>query len=205
MDDSAFKQSVGNTKPQQPKYQNDSILESLRSLGSGVGKSIAKDVAGSVATDALSSLFGAPVKKQGEISPNKPLNFQKERAPFPGFRRPEMQPRAPFVKKDEPQLKQQIEAVQAELKALAASIKNLSADIQKTVTEVPIDPGIYHKNFYERIRSVLRLMREQIDDSRTWLNLSSARSNKKSYWGKYKKHGTSFGLSNERTLATQSG
>ncbi len=204
MDDSAFKPSAGAGKAQ-PKYQNDSILESLRSLGSGVGKSIAKDVAGSVASDALSSLFGAPAKKQGELSANKPLNFQKERMPFPGFKRPEAKPYAPFVKKEEPQLKEQIMAVQAELKALAASIKSLSNDIQKTVTEVPIDPGIYHKNFYERIRSVLKLMREQIDDSRTWLNVSGSRKNKKSYWGKYKKHGTSFGLSNERTLATQTG
>ena len=210
MDDSAFKQS-GSSKPHQPKYQNDSILESLRSLGSGVGKSIAKDVAGGVASDALSSLFGAPVKKQGELTPNSPITFQKdmakrpERMPFPGFRRPEVKPYVPFVKKEEPQLKQQIEAVQAELKALAASIKSLSNDIQKAVTEVPVDPGIYHKNFYERIRSVLKLMREQIDDSRTWLNLSSNRKSKKGYWGKYKKHGTSFGLYNERTLATQSG
>ena len=170
-----------------------------------MGKSIVKDVTGAVASDALSSLFGSPMKKQGELTPNKPLNFQKERMPFPGFRRPEMKAYTPFVKKEEPQLKEQIQAVQAELKALSASIKSLSNDIQKAVTETPVDPGIYHKNFYERIRSVLRLMREQIDDSRTWLNLSSNRKQKKGYWGKYKKHGTSFGLSNERTVATQSG
>lgn len=211
MDNSAFKPSSGSPKPQRPKYQNDSILESLRSIGGNVGKTIAKDVVGGAATDALTSLFGGPVKRQGELTPNKPFNFQKdmagrpERMPFPGFRRPEVKPREPFIKKEEPHLKEQIQAVQAELKALAASIKSLSNDIQKAVTETPVDPGIYHKNFYERIRSVLKLMREQIDDSRTWLNLSSSRKSKKGYWGKYKKHGTSFGLSNERTLATQSG
>ncbi len=204
MDDSAFK-SQGGVKPQQPKYQNDSILESLRSLGGGIGKTIAKDVTGKVASDALSSLFGAPAKRQGELTPNKPFNFQKERMPMQTFRRPEMQPRAPFVHREEPHLKEQIQAIQEELKALAASIKSLNTDIQKTVMEAPVDPGIYHKNFFDRLRSVLRLLREQIDDSRTWLNLSSGRKQKKGYWGKYKKHGTSFGLSNERSKATQSG
>ena len=41
-----------------PTYTNNSILESLRDLGSGVGKSVAKDVVGTVASDALTSLFG---------------------------------------------------------------------------------------------------------------------------------------------------
>ena len=137
MDDSAFKHSSGGNS-QNPKYQNDSILESLRSLGGGVGKTIAKDVTGKVASDALSSLFGTPTKKQGELSPNKPLNFQKERSPFPGFKRPEMKPYIPYVKPEEPHLKEQILAIQSELKALASSLKNLNTDIQKTVTEVPV-------------------------------------------------------------------
>lgn len=203
MDDSAF-QSSQPKKPQQ-RYANDSILESLRSLGSGVTKTVARDVTGKVATDALSSLFGSPAKQQGELKPNTPLTMRPERAPFPGMRRPEMQPRAPFVRPEEPQLKQEIEAVRMELKALAASLKSLSSEVQRTVMEVPVDPGIYHKNFFERLRSVLHLLREQIDDSRTWLSLSNSRKQKKGYWNSYKKHGTSFGLSNERTLATQAG
>ncbi len=201
MDNSAFQPST--PKPQ-PKVANDSILESLRTLGSNVGKTVAKDVTGKIATDALSSLFGAPSQPQGELTANHPLNLRPERQPMSGFRRPEMQPRAPFVHKEEPQLKQEIEAIRAELKALAASIKTLSSDIQKTVNEVPVDPGVYHKNFFERLRSILVLLREQIDDSHTWMSMQSNRK-QKGYWGKYKKHGTSFGLSNERTLATQAG
>ncbi len=202
MDDTAFQ----NNQPKKPSTShNDSILESLRTLGSGVGKTVSKDVTGKIASDALTSLFGAPIKPQGELRPNKPIDFSKERTPWPGFRRPEMRAREPWVTPTEPQLKEQIDAVRMELKALAASVKNLNSDIQKTVSEVPVDPGIYHKNFFERIRSVLRALREQVDDSRTWLALYSNRKQKRGYWGMYKKHGTTFGLSNERTLATQAG
>lgn len=202
MDDSAFK-----TQPQQKpqtKYQNDSILESLRTLGGGVGKTVAKDVTGKVAADALASLFGTPPKRNpSEFRPNNPF-AQKEAQPIPGFRRPEMH-RPPMVHMEEPNLKQEIEAVRQELKALAASIKSLNTDIQRTITEVPVDPGIYHKNFFERLRGVLQILREQIEDSRSWLSLQGNRKQKKGYWGMYKKHGTTFGLSNERSLATQAG
>jgi len=203
MDNSAFQ--TNQPKKPQAKPANDSILESLRSLGSGVGRAVAKDVTGKIASDALSSLFGTPAKQQGELRPNASIDMRPERAPFPGFRRPEIRPRAPFVAPEEPHLKEQIEAIRNDLKALAASIKNLSSDIQRTVTEVPVDPGIYHKNFFERIRSILQLLREQVDDSRTWMSLYNGRKQKKGYWGMYKKHGTSFGLSNERTMATQAG
>lgn len=202
MDNSAFQQNQPK-KPQRPA--NDSILESLRSLGSGVGKTVAKDVTGKIASDALSSLFGTPPKQQGELRPNSPVDMRPERTPFPGFRRPEVQPRAPYVAQVEPHLKEQIEAIRTELKALAGSIRSLNSEMQRTIMEVPVEPGIYHKNFFERLRSVLQLLREQIDDSRTWMSLYNGRKQKKGYWNSYKKHGTQFGLSNERTMATQAG
>lgn len=203
MDNSAFQTSGAPKK--QPTSHNDSILESLRSLGSGVGKTVGKDVPGKIASDALASLFGGPAKTQGELKANNPVNFGHERAPFPGYRRAEVRPHEAFVMPEEPQIKQQIEAIRTELKALSASIQSLNSDIRKTITETPVNPGVYHKNFFERLRSVLQLLREQIDDSRTWLNLYSNRKQKKGYWGMYKKHGTTFGLSNERTMATQAG
>jgi hypothetical protein len=202
MDNSAFQ--TNQPKKQQPRA-NDSILESLRSLGSGVGKTITKDVTGKVASDALSSLFGTPTKQQGELRPNTPIDVRPERAPFPGFRRPEIRPRAPYVPQEEPHLKQQIEGIRSELKALASSVKTLNSEMQRTIMETPVDPGIYHKNFFERLRSVLQLLREQIDDSASWMSLYNGRKQKKGYWNSYKKHGTSFGLSNERTMATQAG
>jgi hypothetical protein len=71
--------------------------------------------------------------------------------------------------------------------------------------ETPVDPGIYHVTFLERLRSFIQLLREQVDDSRTWLTVSSKRQKKMAFWGLYKKHGTQFGLSSERTVSTQAG
>ncbi|MDO8451947.1 MAG: DUF5660 domain-containing protein [bacterium] len=191
-------------KKKPPAVQNDSILESLRDLGSGVGKTVVKDVASKVAGDALRSLFGT-IPKSGELKANQPIEFTAERATHaPVFRRPEML-RPPFVKREETHLKEQIEAVRQELKALSQSIKNLNLEVQKAIDDVPPQPGVYHLNFMQRLRSILAVLREEIEDSNSWLNLSSARKKKKGYWGMYKKHGTKFGLSSERTMATQAG
>lgn len=195
-------------------YTNDSILEALRDLSGGVGKTVTKDLAGKVATDALTSVLGAPVKQQGELRPNQPVNIPDRKvAPeprperfYPPFLRPEARTVArPIIKEDQQKLSQQIEAVRQELKAIAASIQSLNKDIGKAVNEVPVNPGVYHANFFERLKSVLKVLREQIDDSRSWLTMHTARKKKMGYWGMYKKHGTTFGLSNERSIATSAG
>lgn len=203
MNNTAFQQTKQPKRP--TTYTNDSILEALRDLSGGVGKTVTRDVAGKVATDALASLFGAPLK-QGEMHANESINFPVERQPRPQMRRPEIQPAQKVIFHEDPQIKQQLEAVRTELAALSKSIKMLTTDIHKAVTEVPVMPGIYHVTFYEKLRAVLQILREQIDDSRTWLALSAQRKQKKlGYWGMFKKHGTSFGLSNERALATSAG
>ena len=194
---------------QQPKKPvrtqvNDSILESLRSIGGGVGKTVIKDLAGKGASDAIKSLFGGlQSPPQGEMRPDQPIDFNKEYYP-PQMRRPEIAVR-PHVKLEDVGIKEKIDAVRMELKALSQSVKQLQSEITKAVTETPVDPGIYHLNFFERLRSILNIMRQQIDDSRTWLATWNTRKKKMGYWGKYKKHGTQFGLSSERTVATQAG
>jgi hypothetical protein len=197
-------------KKKQANAYNDSLLESLRGLGSGVKKTVTNDVVRGISGDVMMSLLGA-TPKSGELKPNEPINIpdkthQPEYAPVaPLFRRPEYRPQIAIPKEDPVILKQQIDAVRSDIKAIASSLKSLDTEIQKTITEVPVNPGIYHKNFFERLRSILKALREQIDDSRSWLSLTSSRKQKKQYWGMYKKHGTQFGLSSERTMATQAG
>ncbi len=193
--------TTGNKK-KQPLYTNESILESLRGLGGGVARTIKSDVAGKIGSDALQSIFG-PLHRPSETQhPHSETGVERP-SPLP-WRRPEAY-RPPVVHAEEVGIKQKIDAVRAELKALASSVKLLSADMGRVINEAPVDPGIYHLNFFERIKSVLTVLRQQVEDSRTWLALWTTRKKQKHYWGLYKKHGTQFGLSSERTSATQAG
>ena len=183
---------------------NTSILESLRELSGGVGKSVAKDAAGGMVGDAFRSILGGAGQSSGEMKPQQEIGFPAEQEHIPhSYRREQLQ--KPYIRAEEQDLKLKVDAVRAELKALASSLSALSLDVVKAVQEVPVQPGIYHLNFFDRLLGVLKLIREQIDDSRTWLSMWSQRKQKRSYWRMYKKHGTTFGLSHERTMATQAG
>lgn len=173
-------------------------------MGRGVGQTVTKDVAGKVASDALTSLFGATPQSGGELKQNQTIEVNREQQPQRPVFRPEAL-RPSISRSEDAQLKQQIDAVRAELKALASSMNSLHQEINKAIAESPVDPGIYHANFFERLRSIIKILRQQIEDGRTWVALTSRRKKQKHFWGLYKKHGTQFGLSSERTVSTQSG
>ncbi len=197
-------QASGQKK--QKTYTNTGILEALRHMGSGVSGAVKHDVVEKGVSDAWASLLGQTPKISGELTENQPINFNKpERQQTPSPIRRVEAPRQSVSDLDTAKIRQELAAVRQELKALSDSIKSFHTEVEKAVTDMPINPGVYHVNFLERLRSILKILKEQIDDSRAWLNLSSSRKQKKQYWGMYKKHGTQFGLSSERTLATQAG
>ena len=90
---------------------------------------------------------------------------------------------------------------------LEKSEKALTRDIAKIkVEQIPSKKGIYYLRFFEWLIGVVNGLRLKIDEGRAWLaTFNQKKSKKLGYWKMYKKHGTTFGMSQERTLATQTG
>jgi len=110
-----------------------------------------------------------------------------------------------FSKTDQ-EAKLQVKALQAELKKLAASTKKLTKEVTIAISQEPVNPGVYHVNYLERLRGWLVLLKKRIDESATWLAEFNQRSKKRHYyWNQVKKSGTKFMLSQERYMATQAG
>lgn len=185
-------------------YGNDNVLESLRGIGSSVGKTIVKDVITQSGSDMLRSIISG-MPQSGELKQNQTIEFTRIPERIPEIQQRTVESFRTSVRSDEAEIKQKIESVRAELRALSQSIKNLRREITKTVMEAPVDPGIYHLNFFDHLRSYLQAMKQEVDDSKTWLMAFNNRKAKKGYWGMFKKHGTSFGMSNERSIATSAG
>lgn len=98
------------------------------------------------------------------------------------------------------QLKQQVTLLERSEKALTQQIAKIK------VEHLPPKTGIYYLRFFEWMIGVVKQLRIKVDEGRAWLATFTTRKKKKAgYWQMYKKHGTTFGLSNERTLATQTG
>lgn len=93
-----------------------------------------------------------------------------------------------------------------ELQKLTSASTELSVQFEEvSMEDTPVEPGTYHLNFFEWVFAVIQKARERIEESQTWLTTFQSKKKQKGYWGMFKKHGTSFGLSNERVVATQTG
>lgn len=99
-----------------------------------------------------------------------------------------------------------IQEILTELRSLIGSSKMLQVEFAEiSMEQAPKNLGVYHKNFFDWMLTMIRQAKQKVEDSAAWLSASKGKSNKKGYWGMFKKHGTSFGLSNERAVATQVG
>ncbi len=104
------------------------------------------------------------------------------------------------------QVSRQVEQILVEIQKLIATSTVLEAEFRQVAMETtPTEVGSYHVNFFEWMLIMLKAAREKIEDSGAWMNALTSKKGKRNYWAMFKKHGTTFGLSNERSVATQSG
>ena len=101
----------------------------------------------------------------------------------------------------------QIKAIQEELSKLVNEIGSLSREVKTAATQTIVEPGVYHLNFLEKLREIIKLLRRKVQESRTWLATWDTYCKKKRnhYWLQVKRSGTKFMLSSERYMATQAG
>lgn len=193
-----------STKKKQTHHKNDNVLEALGSVPTSIGTNTVAEFS-KIGSDIVSSLLGG-MPKSGELQPNQAIEFGgaalEQVAPQPIRVEAQHRPNADSIAME---TRQQLELIRSELKSLMASLRNLHSEVTSAVSQDVVNPGVYHVNFYEQLRTFIKVLRQQVEDSRTWLASFNTRKKKMGYWGMYKKHGTTFGLSNERSLATSAG
>ena len=103
------------------------------------------------------------------------------------------------------EMNQNIEQIKIELSKLVASSQVLKLEFAEIGVDMTPNVGQYHLNFFEWMLAVIRSARQKVEDSGNWLQTVKGKGAKRGYWGMFKKHGTTFGLSGERAVATQVG
>ena len=104
------------------------------------------------------------------------------------------------------QIKEIVKRLKEQVVLLEKSETSFTTEISKIkVEQLPQKPGVYYILFFEWLISLVSQLRAKVEEGKTWLTAMTTKKKKVGYWKMYKKHGTTFGLSNERTLATQSG
>lgn len=207
---------AGQPKQQKrtPVPQWDNPLEAIKSLGSDVTQSFSDDLVKGIASNIFEEFGLRPSQKlSGELSPSETLNLSElkkrkepEKQPAPAIEQLVRAENIVLVQEGQA-VAQKIQEIQWELKKLIASSNELQVQFKEVLVEsTPVNPGVYHLNFFEWILSLVKSLRAKVEDASVWLHaFQSKKAKRGGYWGMFKKHGTSFGLSGERVVATQTG
>jgi len=197
--------------------RRQNVLESLKDIGSGVTGSLKTDLFERGSKDIFDQILGnRPNKKySGEISVGESLEIDEVisgehdvKKKLQGqliLERQLRQEEKILVEKKGNELKLQLYAITQEVIALAQSTQDLGDELEVAAVYAPTNPGIYHVVFFENLFSFIKAFRKKIENASVWLHASNNRAEKRSFWGRYKKHGSKFLLSPDHYLQRSAG
>lgn len=209
-------------KTQANRFVDPNPVEAIRSIGNGTIQSLTTDLVGGGISDVWKQFLGGGTEKNkkqsaGDLQEGQDLNLsqakkekkQDNREAGIDYRREILHGSERITSHENQALIQQIEMIVVELKRLASSSKELQIEFKDVVvTQNVVKPGKYHQNFFEWVLIVIRSARMRVEDAGAWLLAMKGKKGKKqsqNYWERFKKEGTTFGLSNERVVSTQTG
>lgn len=203
--------------------------EPIGGLGSGIVKSFAKDFGQEGIHDMWDQLLGVgdfeTTTRQftGDLVEGEEFDLRthlakKHERPTPEkSKRMDAEPGINYfseiINSEKRVSRQQERSIETKIQEILVELKRLvhtSAALQVEYREIAVEQrvvkaGKYYVSFFEWLLTVIRAARMRIEDSGAWLSTMKSKKGQKGYWAQFKKHGTSFGLSNERVVATQTG
>lgn len=212
---------MANVKPKLRRQISEESIEAkprsvqgeLKSIATGTAKSAWKDLLGGSMISVSEQLLGAKdselqegqevsLDQRKEDKQEKPKVSMEHLSYFRKIERPESYQEG----KVEIEVKQRVEEIRLEIRKLVKTSKIVERTVKDATAEkAPVKPGKYHLTFFEFVLSVLRDATRKLEDAASYGALFTSKKQQSKYWGKYRKHGTTFGLSGERTTATQTG
>lgn len=206
------------TKKKQNNYADKNPLEVLKGVGSGVLDSAVNDLAKQGVSDLWEQLLRGSSKDKnsnaGDLEEGQELDLKNH------GKRQEKEHAAPAInyhheiaeterranRENQQSIHSKIQEILIELKKISETSVEIAMEFKEVTVEQRIEkPGEYHVSFFQWMLSVIKAARVKIEDSGAWIKTMKSKKGQKNYWNMFKKHGTSFGLSNERVVATQVG
>lgn len=205
------------------QFINKNTIEALTDIPKGIATSAAKGVQG-LGKGAFEQFLGlgtyrGTLEKKGELQEGQELNLSNvrqnqdlEKTPMldidPGidYRREILHAEKIISQESTKELSIKIQEIIIELKQLMNVSQELKVEFKEIAVEPQIaNPGKYHVSFFEWVLLIVKQARMKVEDSQAWLGAFKSKKAKRQYWSMFKKHGTTFGLSNERVVSTQTG
>lgn len=204
-------------KPLNQANPLESLKESFKDIGTATAGSLKEDLIEKAPRDFMDQLFGPrPQNYSGEIIAGETLEIrevltgeheknQKLRQQLT-LERSIRQAENSQVDKKTNELRIQLKAIQEEVLVLAEGTQDLAEATQIAAMQVPIEPGVYHLIFFEKLLEFIKSFRKRIEEASVWLHATNRRAVKKNVWGaRYKKSGAKYLLSGEHYVSRSAG
>ena len=192
-------------------------LESLKDIGSGIAKSLEEDLLSQTPKDFIDQILGPrPRNFSGEIIAGESLEVSevlsgeheeklKLRHQLHLERTLRIEEKESIDRKTN-ELRIRLSSIQEEVLELAQGTQDLAEETQIAAMQAPIEPGIYHILFFEKLLEFVKSFRKKIEEASVWLHATNKRAAKKNAWGaNYKKHGAKYLLSGEHYISRSAG
>lgn len=206
-------------KQKTPAVRSDGFVENIRDMGGSVVKSLKNDVLKGTAQSIFDQLLGTTTSKNIPKNEN-PLDQEKleqiiaereaaayeagqaEAAPKHVSSLKESQVLFSFA--DE-KLKQEINGVRSELALLIKTMGKVEKQVELAIMDNVTETGVYHLNYFQKLKSWIIFMRKSLEDASLWLATSKGRKGKGYYWNQVSKSGTKYSMSQERAVQMGAG
>lgn len=214
-----------NSKPTKKKqyFSDKNTVEALRDSFGSIGdtvKSQTTDFAKESMSDLWAQFFGATEgqskSQHGDLEQGKEFSLannakkveKKSHHVEPGINYVQeiLHGEKRITHETEQALQYQIQEILVEIKQLAAASQELQIQFREVTSEQRIvKAGKYHINLFTFVLKIIRDARQKVESSSSFMSALHSKKKDRGYWQMFKKHGTSFGMSNERNVATQVG
>lgn len=206
-----------NRKPQLKEESIEAklgVTSEFKNIGKGVLNSATNDLFRDSGKNLWDQLLGAPEapKKRGDnvLSEGEEMKLKNEKvaasSEFVEYKREVVYGDKKSENGENYIIRDQIEQIRLEIRKLVRTSKVVEQTVKDATTEkAPVKPGKYHVAFFEFVLGVIKDATRKLEDSAAMGAVFSGKKKQRQYWSMYKKHGTTFGLSGERTTATQTG
>lgn len=196
------------------KIRQPNPLEALKDIGSSTTKSLTNDLFAEGGKDFMDQILGRSKfprfpqqERSGEIMPGEKIQMSEvlsgeheQKAKLErqlSFERQMHAEEKALMERKSQELKMEVHAIMQELQSLAQVTPKLAQEVQIAAIQAPVNPGIYHVIFFEKLLEFLKSFRKKINDASVWLHAANKRAQKKGFWAQYKRHGGRRLLSSE--------
>lgn len=195
------------------KINTDSFLEAFRDLGSNAVDSFKEDFVKGTGRGIVDTFSGKARSFGENENPSEKNLFDRETDLEKKYKR-QARWQAEIARKEEKviysrqdrEVKLQVQSLQNEIQQLVKASGELAQEVDVASFQVSPEAGKYHIAFFEKLKNLVKSLRSQVQESAHWLAEFNKKSKKRNfYWGQFKKKGTSFSLSMDRNVATQTG